>query len=154
MQFLWKNGFHLDTFYGISEHQKAFYSDKDEVLMEIRIPQCSKKAGSAFVKLRRQQTAIDMAVVNVATKLICNKGRCEDPRIALGAVAPIPFRAKKAESVLAGAELNDEIIQKAAMKATEEARPIDDIRATAAYRRKMVCVLVRRTIKKSIQRCG
>ena len=98
--------------------------------------------------------SIDMAVVNVATLLICNKGRCEAAGIALGSVGPIPFRAKKAESVLAGAELSEEILQKAALTAAEEAKPIDDIRATAAYRKKMVAVLVRRSLKNSMRRCG
>jgi carbon-monoxide dehydrogenase medium subunit len=124
-----------------------------ELLLEIRIPKSSQKAGTAFVKLRRQQTAIDMAVVNTATFLLCNKGHCEAARIALGAVGPIPFRAKKAESVLAGAELNGKVIQEAAAAAAEEARPIDDVRATAAYRKKMVRVLVRRSLENSLQRC-
>lgn len=125
-----------------------------EILLEIRIPKSSEKAGTAFVKLRRQQTAIDMAIVNTATFLLCNKGHCGAARIALGAVGPIPFRAKKAESVLAGAELDEEVIQKAAAAAAEEARPIDDVRATAAYRKKMVRVLVRRSLENSLQRCG
>lgn len=128
--------------------------DPAEVLLEIRIPQCPEKAGTAFVKLRRQQTAIDMAVVNTAAFLTCNKGRCEVARIALGAVAPIAFRAKKAESVLVGEKLSEEIIQKAAAAAAEEARPIDDVRATAAYRKKMVRVLVRRSLETSMRRCG
>jgi carbon-monoxide dehydrogenase medium subunit len=128
--------------------------DPDEVLLEIRIPRCSAKAVTSFVKLRRQQTAIDMAVVNTATFLTCSQGRCEVARIALGAVAPICFRAKKAEAVLAGAELSEEVIQKAAATAAGEARPIDDIRATAAYRRKMVGVLVRRSLETSARRCG
>ena len=128
--------------------------NKEEVLLEIRIPLCSEKTGTSFLKLRRHQTAIDMAVVNVATSLTCKKKRCEAARIALGAVAPIPFRAKKAESVLAGAELNEEIIQKAAATAAEEARPIDDVRATSAYRKKMVAVLVRRSLENSLRRCG
>jgi len=128
--------------------------DSDEVLLEIRIPQCSEKTGTAFVKLRRQQTAIDMAVVNTATFLTINNGRCEAARITLGAVAPISFRVKKAESMLVGAKLNAETLQKAAATVAEEARPIDDIRATAAYRKKMVGVLVRRSLETSMRRCG
>ncbi|MFC1880835.1 FAD binding domain-containing protein [Thermodesulfobacteriota bacterium] len=128
--------------------------DSDEVLLEIRIPQCSEKTGTAFVKLRRQQTAIDMAIVNTATFLTINNGRCEAARVTLGAVAPISFRAKKAESMLVGAKLNAETLQKAAATAAEEARPIDDIRATAAYRKKMVRVLVRRSLETSMRRCG
>ena len=125
----------------------------DEVLLEIRIPSQPKNAGSTFVKLRRQQTAIDMAIVNVATSLICNEGVCDTARIALGAVAPISFRAVKAESVLAGKKLDQNTILKAATVAVEEASPIGDIRATAAYRRKMVGVLVRRALGTSQQRC-
>jgi len=56
--------------------------------------------------------------------------------------------------VLAGAELGEEVIQKAAATAAGEARPIDDVRATAAYRRKMVGVLVRRSLATSARRCG
>ena len=128
--------------------------NKEEVLLEIRIPLCSGKTGSSFFKLRRHQTAIDMAIVNVATLLTCKEERCEAARIALGSVAPISFRAKKAESVLAGARLSKEIIQKAAATAAGEARPIDDVRATSAYRKQMVAVLVRRSLENSMQRCG
>ncbi len=126
----------------------------EEILLEIRVPFGSEKTGTSFLKLRRHQTDIDMAVVNVATSLSCQKNCCEGARIALGSVAPIPFRAKKAESVLAGAELSEEVIQQAAAAAAEEARPIDDVRATSAYRKKMVAVLVRRSLEISIRRCG
>ncbi|CAB1057414.1 hypothetical protein D1BOALGB6SA_2167 [Olavius sp. associated proteobacterium Delta 1] len=126
----------------------------DEILLEIRIPKFSQNAGAAFQKLRRQQTTIDTAIVNVATLVTCTKNSCESARIALGSVAPISFRAKKAESVLAGTELNDEIIKKASIVAAQESRPIDDVRATAAYRKKMVAILVRRSLENSIRRCG
>jgi carbon-monoxide dehydrogenase medium subunit len=125
-----------------------------EILQEIRIPRFSKTTGSAFIKLRRQQTAIDMAVVNAAALLTIDNGGCEDVRIALGAVAPVPLRAEKAEALLAGAEINRKAIQKAAAVAVEEVRPISDLRATAAYRRKMVPVLVRRSLESCLQRCG
>ena len=128
--------------------------NKEEVLLEILIHSCSEKTGTSFLKLRRHQTAIDMAVVNVATSLSCKKNRCEAAGIALGAVAPIPFRAKKAESVLVGANLSKEVIRKASAMAAEEAKPIDDVRATAAYRKKMVAVLVRRSLENGMRRCG
>ena len=126
---------------------------KEEVLLEIRIPSGSEDKGTSFLKLRRHQTAIDMAVVNVATSLACSEKNCTAAGIALGAVAPVPFRARKAESILVGAELNDDTIQKAAATAAEEAKPIDDVRATSAYRKKMVAVLVQRSLENSMQRC-
>ncbi len=127
---------------------------QEEVLLEIRVPFCSDATGTSFLKLRRHQTAIDMAVVNVATRVTLKKRRCESAAIALGAVAPISLRAKKAESMIAGAELNEEVIQKAAAAAATEAKPIDDVRATSAYRRKMVAVLVRRSLENSLRRCS
>lgn len=126
----------------------------DEILLEIRIPKCLQNTASAFYKLRRQQTAIDMAVVNVAALVTGDKGRCEDAGIALGAVAPISLRAKKAEDLLAGAALNPDAIQQAAAAAAEAVRPISDIRATATYRRKMVPVLVRRSLETCMRRWG
>ena len=128
--------------------------NEEEVLLEIRIPLCSKNTGTSFLKLRRHQTAIDMAVVNVATALTWDNKCCKSARIALGSVGPIPYRAKKAESVLDGAEPNAYVIQKTAATAAEEARPIDDVRATAAYRKKMVAILVRRSLENSMRRCG
>ena len=128
--------------------------NKEELLLEIRLNLCSQKTGSSFLKLRRHQTAIDMAVVNVATALTFKNNRCEAAGIALGSVAPIPYRAKKAESVLAGAKLSKEVIHKAAATAAAEATPIDDVRATSAYRRKMVAVMVRRSLENSMRRCN
>jgi len=125
-----------------------------EILLEIRIPLCSENTGTSFLKLRRHQTAIDMAVVNVATSLTREKEHCLTAGIALGCVGPIPFRAKGAESLLTGAKINDGVMRKAAVKAAEEARPIDDLRATAAYRKKMVAVWVRRSLEQSQKRYG
>ena len=70
--------------------------------------------------------------------------------LALGAVAPTPIRARKAEATLRGKKLDDNIIEKAAQTAAGEARPIDDHRASAEYHRDMVEVLVKRAIKQAI----
>jgi carbon-monoxide dehydrogenase medium subunit len=56
--------------------------------------------------------------------------------------------------MLAGAKLSKGIIEKAAATAAGEARPIDDVRSTSAYRRKMVAVQVRRSLENSMRRCG
>ena len=135
-------------------HRGPNYSalNSDEVLRELRIPVGSENTGSSFLKLRRYPAAIDMAVVNVATSLTCDGNYCKVARIALGSVAPIPLRAREAEAVLTGNRLDDEILHKAAATAAREAKPIDDIRATADYRRKMVAVLVQRSLEISLAR--
>jgi CO/xanthine dehydrogenase FAD-binding subunit len=114
------------------------------------ISQISWKAPPArscglFYKLaRRKGDAI--TVVGVAVALVMDRDRCARARVALGAVAPIVFRAREAEAILEGQILTPALIESAAKAATAAARPIDDIRASAAYRRHGVHVLVRRLI--------
>jgi CO/xanthine dehydrogenase FAD-binding subunit len=126
--------------------------EKDEVLTEILIPQSAQKAMGCFVKLRHHQTAIDIAVVNAATLLIWKNGFCEKAKIAMGSVAPTPIYASNAEALLTGKEIGEEIIQKAADLAAEESKPIDDHRASATYRKRMVSVLVKRALESSWRR--
>ena len=127
--------------------------DDGELLVEIHIPVSSKNSGTAFQKLRHHQASVDLAIVNVATKLTCSDNLCEDARIALGAVAKTPIRAKKAEKLLIGKKIDTALMQRTAEAASEEAKPIDDVRASAEYRKKMVAVLVRRALEASFKRC-
>jgi carbon-monoxide dehydrogenase medium subunit len=121
----------------------------DEILQEIQIPHPPPNSQGIYLKLTPRR-ALDLAIVGVAVVIIPQDGICKDIRIALGAVAPTPIRARKAEAVLKGQKLDDNIIEKAARTAAGEARPIDDHRASAEYRRDMVEVLVRRAIKQAI----
>jgi carbon-monoxide dehydrogenase medium subunit len=61
-------------------------------------------------------------------------------------VAPTPLRAYKAEEMLKGNKLEHELVEEAAKVASEEARPISDVRASAEYRKEIVKVLTRRAI--------
>jgi len=121
----------------------------DEILQEIQIPHPPPNSQGIYLKLTPRR-AMDLAIVGVAVVIIPQDGICKDIRIALGAVAPTPIRARRAEVVLKGQKLDDNLIEKAARTAAGEARPIDDHRASAEYRRDMVEVLVRRAIKQAI----
>ncbi len=104
-----------------------------------------KHSHESFYKLaRRKGDAI--TVVGVAVSMAVERGRCVRARIALGAVAPIVFRAREAEAILEGRAPTSALIESAAKAAAAAARPIDDIRASAAYRRHSVHVLVRRLL--------
>jgi carbon-monoxide dehydrogenase medium subunit len=95
---------------------------------------------------------MDIAVVNVAVSLrLDSNGSCSDARVALGAVAPTPLRARKAEAVLVG-ELNEERIEEAVALAAAETSPVDDIRGGKAYRTHLVKVLATRAIKEAMAR--
>jgi len=89
-----------------------------------------------------------IAVVSVATRveLGADDGRCRAAAIALGAVAPRPFRATQAEAALLGQSLSPERIAAAADLAAAAARPISDVRGGQDYRRAMVRALVARAL--------
>ena len=128
--------------------------EREELLVEIHVPPWPEDAGGCFMKLRRHQTAIDIAVVNVATLLICENGLCKDAKIAMGSVAPTPIHAGKAEILLKGKEIDEQAVLKSAGAAAEESAPIDDQRASAVYRKRMVKVITRRALETSVRRCG
>jgi carbon-monoxide dehydrogenase medium subunit len=91
--------------------------------------------------------AMEIAIVNVCVAMAIGEHKdCSGIRIALGAVAPTPIRAKKAETTLMDKRVTPEVVQKCAEVALEETKPISDIRASAEYRKKMVLFLVKKMV--------
>ena len=131
---------------------EAFYTDykrterrADELITRIGWPKPAAGSADVFYKLaRRKGDAI--AVVDVAVGLTVRGGKCERARIALGAVAPIVKRARDAERMLEGEALSAALIEAAARQAAAESSPVDDIRASAEYRRHAVHMLARRLL--------
>ncbi|GAB4454774.1 MAG: hypothetical protein OHK0041_19200 [Anaerolineales bacterium] len=118
----------------------------DEMLLEISFPAMTSTQRGTFVKLalRRAQA---ISVVNVAVVLDIEADTVRNASITLGAVAPTIIHAAEAENYLAGKPLSGEVIEEAARLTMEAARPIDDIRGSAAYRREMVRVCTRRGLR-------
>lgn len=117
----------------------------DEVIAAVRLPAPPAGSVNAFYKLaRRRGDAI--TVVGVAVSTAMREGTCARAQIALGSVSPFPMRAKNAESLLEGRRPTPALVEEAAEEAMRECAPIDDIRATAVYRAKMVKVLTRRLL--------
>jgi carbon-monoxide dehydrogenase medium subunit len=124
----------------------------DEILTEIKVPKPPPLSGAAYLKLGRRG-GMDLAIAGVACLLVMDsKSRCERARIAMGAVAPTPLRAKEAEVLMTGEKIGGELVAEVAKKAAEEAKPISDVRATANYRREVIEVLVKRAIRESMSR--
>ena len=117
----------------------------DEMLTEISFPALGRGESGTFVKLalRRAQA---ISVVNAAVVLGRSGGKVRRASIALGAVAPTILRVESAESHLLGKALSPENARQAAELAAQAARPIDDLRGSAAFRREMVRVGVRRAL--------
>lgn len=119
---------------------------RGELLVEIQVPVPS--SGTKGVYLKHGRSAVDLATVGVAVIMALESGGvCRDIKIVLGAVAPTPMRAKKAEGVLRGKKVEAALIEKAAQAASAEAQPITDVRASAEYRKEMVKVFTRRALE-------
>jgi carbon-monoxide dehydrogenase medium subunit len=72
--------------------------------------------------------------------------KIQNAMITLGAVAPTIIHAPKAEKFLAGKQLSEKTIDEAAELAANESRPIDDLRASAAFRKHLVKVCVKKSL--------
>jgi len=123
-----------------------------EIVTEIRISNLPKRTGTAFIKKGRV-AAGDLSIVSVAVCVSLDHGNlCSKVRIALGAVAPTPLRAREAESLLVGKVPQRNLLTQVAQKVSEEIRPISDLRASAEYRRTLSRVLVERALNEALSR--
>jgi carbon-monoxide dehydrogenase medium subunit len=121
----------------------------DELVKEIRIPNMPLQSKGVYIKLS-PRSRMDLAVVGVGSVVVQDNGLIQEVRIALGAVAPTPMRAKRAEDVLKGEKVRAKTVLKAAETASAESEPIDDHRASAEYRKMMVEALVKRAINNTL----
>jgi len=117
----------------------------DEMLTDISFPPMKPGERGTFIKLTLRR-AHAISVVNVAVLVSLTQGRVRRARITLGSVAPTIIRATHAENYLTGKLLSDSVIAAAGELAISDARPIDDIRGTARYRREMVRVMTIRAL--------
>ncbi|MCL5774523.1 MAG: xanthine dehydrogenase family protein subunit M [Firmicutes bacterium] len=121
--------------------------EKDEIIKEIALKPLKKESIAFFSKLG-QRKSLAISKVSVAFEASYIKGVLSEVRIALGAVAPSVIRAKRTERYLEGKKLGIEIIEEASQVIIEEASPIDDIRSSRDYRKKMTGALFYRGLYK------
>ena len=150
---------------------------KGEMVTELIIPKPLPNTGSAYWKLQRR-LALDLPILGVSVLLSLDKGTvscsdmlcttspissilhamekdeltCKEIRIALGVAAPTPMRALKAENLMRGKKISDELLEEVANTASVEAQPRDSIRGEAWYRKDLIRILVKRMAMKSIER--
>lgn len=118
----------------------------DEMLVEIAFKGMNQQQRGTFIKmaLRRAQA---ISVVNIALILTLEQDTVTQAAITLGAVSPTIIHASEAENFLQGKTLSEAVIAQAAELTRQAARPIDDIRGSAAYRREMTRVIARRGLE-------
>lgn len=121
---------------------------QDELLTHISFRALGTDQVGTFIKLglRRAQAISVVSVAAIVTRT-GGDGPVTGAAISLGAVAPVVVRATAAEAWLTGRPLDATSIAAAARLAGASASPIDDVRATAAYRKAMVETLVARALR-------
>ena len=131
-----------DFFAGPGRTQRSH----DELLTAVRVPAAPPGQVARFEKAGTR-IGLDISTISVALAARRDAdGRLHGVRIALGAVGPVPLRARAAEALLEGRRVDEALATAAAQAAADAATPIDDVRASAWYRRELVRNLTRRTI--------
>ena len=126
---------------------------KDELLVQVTMPTPPSSSGAAYQRfIPREEMDIAIAGVGAFVQLNAERTLCEHARLTLAAVAPIPVRAREAEAFLIGKPLAQATLAHAGELAATAAKPISDVRSSAAYRVEMVKVLTRRTLQKALER--
>ncbi len=122
-----------------------------EIVTAIMVPAPPSDAGVSYQHISARGK-VDISAVCVGVMVRMEGDTCRQVNIFLGAVAPVPMRAVKAESVVRGNPLSEDIIQAAGTAASHESQPITDVRSSADYRKKMVAVLTRRALMEARDR--
>jgi carbon-monoxide dehydrogenase medium subunit len=132
----------------ITEFFTGFYETalrEAEVLTGIDVPAMPAGARWRYLKWtpRAQE---DKALVGLAAMVVLDGRSCRVARLAVGGVGASPVVLAHAEQALEGQQLDDTTIARAADTAAGEVDPMDDLQGTAAYRREMLRVWVRRVV--------
>lgn len=117
----------------------------EEMVIDISFPAMKSNEQGIYLKnaLRKAQA---ISVVNISVILKMAGETVNEAVVTLGAVSPVIIHAEKAEGYLKGKMLTMEVIEEAGRLAGESARPIDDLRGSAAYRSYITSVIAKRSL--------
>lgn len=126
--------------------------EPDEIVTEIVVPKQPAGSGTAFLKFL-PATQDDYATVSVAARITLDaNSRVTEARVALGAAATVPVRARAAETALIGKAAEERNFSAAASSVLGAIDPIADFRGSADYKRKMAVVHVRRALAEAVSK--
>jgi CO/xanthine dehydrogenase FAD-binding subunit len=117
-----------------------------ELVTGVRIPVPGADHVSRFYK-HGTRPALDISTISIGVAGTLKDGVLSRVRVAFGAVAATPVRASRTEEALEGRHLDAAAIEAAAIAARDEVTPIDDVRATAWYRKEMIHNMTRRILE-------
>ncbi len=122
-----------------------------ELITSFTFPAPGPRDRSAFVRHSRR-AALALPIMNMGLWLRLNEEEdgIEDARIAIGPMARVPFRAKKTEAFLRGAKLSEAVLDEAGELTFEEVSPRDSFRGSAAYKKELVRVYLKRAVLEAV----
>jgi len=115
--------------------------EPNEMITEVQIPTPRPSTKQRYLKFRLRKT-IDFAISSVAAVITVEAGVVSQARIALGGVAPTPYRALRAEETLKGEAITESISETSARAAVSEAAPLSQ----NAYKVPITEALVKRAV--------
>ena len=116
-----------------------------EIVSAVIIPKASLRGRSAFVKLGARAHLV-ISIAMVAARLEVDSGRIMSAAIAVGSCSPVAARLALVEAALTGAPVAEAMDRVRAVDVHAALAPIDDVRATADYRRQAAVELVRHAV--------
>ena len=135
----------------IGEFFRDYYEsalEPGELVTGVTVPVPPPGSGAGFVKFL-PRTADDYATVAATAIVTLDGDRCREARIALGSVGVTPLRGRAAEALLSGERLSDGLLEAASEAVKGEVDPLTDHRGSAAYKRQMAAVMVRRALTRA-----
>ena len=132
----------------IGEFFRDYYEsalEPGELVTGVSVPLPAAGSGASFVKFL-PRTADDYATVAVAAIVTLDGDRCREARIALGSVGVTPLRGRAAEALLSGERIGQRLLDAAGEAVKAEVDPLSDHRGSAAYKREMAAVMVKRAL--------
>jgi CO/xanthine dehydrogenase FAD-binding subunit len=129
--------------------------EQAEVLTHLSVPALAPGSGGCHVKFTLGSPE-NKPVANVSALVTVDvsTGALTDVRIVMGAVGGVPMLARVAGNTLKGERPSDALMVEAAGRASEEADPMEDLRGSVWYKRRIIKVLVERALRCAIERAN
>jgi aerobic carbon-monoxide dehydrogenase medium subunit len=121
---------------------------KNELITELRIP-AQGKSRAAYMKVTTG-SAEDWPALGVAVALVAEGAAVKSARVVVSAATEKAVRLTTAEKVLAGTNIDANALARAADAAVAEVECISDVRGSAAYKRELIRVYVRRAVRAAL----
>ena len=125
-----------------------------EILTSVQIPRRWENAASSFLKLGARRYLVISIVMVAANLILDSQGHIQDAAICVGSCSPKALRLPELEQALAGASITAELSRLIQPEHFSRLSPIDDVRATAAYRHEAAQTLLRRALEECARKAG